>query len=198
MAAAALLLWLISQENVLQLSSDGDKDLFLGVLGGSGADPLTCMSSYSVDRWNGNFQIICNSRRMVFYISTATPPSVGREASFWKHSFLLSIYTRRHRLLKVQSVLWAFVSCWDNMGLISCLAGTNNSLGEMLQGLINNIAVIKYILISKWIPAEKQIWPCPSRLECKHPNTYAYTLIHLYTYTVHLYTFTLPNLHNIN
>lgn len=40
------------------------------------------------------------------------------------------------------------------MGLISCLAGTNNSLGEMLQGLINNNAVIHYILISKFIPAE--------------------------------------------
>ncbi len=44
------------------------------------------------------------------------------------------------------------------MGLISCLAGTNNSLGEMLQGLINNNAVTHYILISKFIPAVKQIF----------------------------------------
>lgn len=44
------------------------------------------------------------------------------------------------------------------MELISCLAGTKNSLGEMLQGLINNNAVIRYILISKLIPAEKKIF----------------------------------------
>lgn len=41
------------------------------------------------------------------------------------------------------------------MGLISCLAGTNNGLGEMLQGLINNNAVIHNILISKFMLRNK-------------------------------------------
>lgn len=44
------------------------------------------------------------------------------------------------------------------MGLISCLAGTNNSLDEKFQGLINNCAVIHNMLISQFIPAEKQIF----------------------------------------
>ena len=98
------------------LSADGDRacqDPFPAFHGGSWTDPLTRMSSYNMDRWNG------------------------------------------FRLPKVECVLWAFVSHWYNLGLISSLTGTNNSLCEKLQGLINNNAVIHYILISKLIPAER-------------------------------------------
>lgn len=92
------------------------------------------------------------------YDFSVSLPSVSKTVSFWKHGFLLASYTRGLRLLKVQCVLWAFVSRWDNVGLISCLAGTNNSLDEKFQGLINNYAVIHNMLISQFIPAEKQIY----------------------------------------
>lgn len=96
---------------------------------------------------------------------------------FWSFSALhcesrrAAVSTRGPRPLKEQSVLWSFVSCWDNMGLISCVAGTNNSLGEMLQGLINNIAVVHEILISKFSPLWSRFSCRRSTGEFEHPNT---------------------------
>lgn len=141
------------------LSADGDKacqDPFPGIHGGSRADLLTRTSSYNVKGWNGKDQFVLNVRGgwWLFWFSCSSPQCECR--SIVLETGLSSKQLHEGvSLLKVQCVLWAFVSRWDNVGLISCLAGTNNSLGEMLRGLINNNAVIHYILISKFIPAEK-------------------------------------------
>lgn len=145
------------------LSADGDKacqDPSPDIHGGSRIDPLTCMSSYNIDVWNERCLILVNRGRGWWLFGcfdfSVLLPSASKVLLLWKHGLRLTSYTRGLRLLKIQCVLWAFVSRWDNVGLINCLAGTNNSLDEKLWGLINNNAVKHYILLSKFIPAEKQ------------------------------------------
>lgn len=163
------------QKMYFTLSADGDKAC---------QDPLPEFSWWQRHRpcrphraatteggWNRRSSSQRGGERL-FWLSMWLFPTVW--ASFQKHRFLLSSYSGGLRLLKVQRVLWAFVSCWDNAGLISSLAETNN-LGEMLQGLINNNSVILYVLITNFVLGEKCIFS-PS-LELEHRAGYMTKLL---------------------
>lgn len=121
----------------LFLSADGDNACQASFPGGSGTDPLTCISIRNMNRWNWRWLINakqCLGRRPVLIFLLPPPECSSRRAVvFWAASpgVLGSLKNRvSSGLLSLAEIIWGSLAVWQEQII------------EMLQGLINNIAVV--------------------------------------------------------